>query len=146
MIVKSFIADSVAGALKMVRSELGGDAVILKTRKIESIKQKMVGGRVEVTACIDQSPAPPVQPKPEPKTVPIPSTPSVGIPSEAIAQKLDFLIDVCQSPVRKDIFAGVIGRLFMALLRADVPEAMAYELADKTAGHFENDDDYQAVI
>jgi flagellar biosynthesis protein FlhF len=146
MIVKSFIAESVAGALKMVRSELGGDAVILKTRKIDSIRQKTVGGRVEVTACIDQSPAPAVKAIPEPKAVPQPTTASVGIPSEAIAQKLDFLIDVCQSPVRKDTFSGVIGRLFMALLRADVPESMAYELAEKMSGRFDNDDDYTAVI
>ncbi len=146
MIVKSFIADSVAGALKMVRSELGGDAVILKTRKVDPIRQKVVGGRVEVTACIDQAPTPTAPRKSEEKVKPSVSTTAADIPSEIIAQKLDFLIDVFQAPVRKDIFSGVIGRLFMSLLRADVPENMAYDLANKLAGRFGEDHDYEEVI
>jgi len=146
MIVKSFIADSVAGALKMVRSELGGDAVILKTRKIDPIRQKVVGGRVEVTACVDQSQPMAAPVKTEERAAPIPSAPVTAIPSEAIAQKLDFLLDVFQSPIRKDTFSGVIGRLFMALLRADVPENMAYDLADKLSGRFDKEEDYHAVV
>ena len=147
MIVKSFVADSVAGALKLVRSELGGDAVILKTRKVDPTRQRAGGGRVEVTACIDQSQsAVAAAPPPVEETVPTPSMTRASIPSEAIAQKLDFLIDVFQSPVRKDTFSGVIGRLFMALLRADVPESMAYDLADKLGSRFDQNDDYHAVI
>lgn len=146
MIIKSFIADSVAGALKMVRSELGGDAVILKTRKIDPIRQRTAGGRVEVTACVDQSLPVAGSGKTEEKPGPFTAAPVSAIPSEAIAQKLDFLIDVFQSPVRKDIFSGVIGRLFMALLRADVPENMAYDLADKLSGRFDKDEDYLAVV
>jgi len=147
MIVKSFIADSVAGALKMVRSELGGDAVILKTRKVDVSRQRTAGGRVEVTACIDQSQSPTMAvPPPVEKIASAPSVAKAAIPSEAIAQKLDFLIDVFQSPVRKDTFSGVIGRLFMALLRADVPESMAYDLADKLGSRFDENDDYHSVI
>lgn len=146
MIVKSYIADSVAGALKMVRSELGGDAVILKTRKVDTARQKIVGGRVEVTACIDQSQPTTVPKAPTEKVTQAPTALTTEIPSGAIAQKLDFLIDVFQSPVRKDIFSGVIGRLFMALLRADVPENMAYDLAGKLTGRFDDNDDYYPVV
>jgi len=146
MIVKSFIADSVAGALKQVRSDLGGDAVILKTRKIDPARQKLAGGRIEVTACIDQSQPPAAPVAVAEKTVSRTRSGMHSIPSEAIAQKLDFLIDVFQSPVRRDMFQGVIGRLFMALLRVDIPENMAYEVADKISGHFDEDDEYQPVL
>lgn len=54
MIIKSFTADSAAAALKQVRSEMGGDAVVLKTRHVTTgTGQK----RIEVTACLDQAPA-----------------------------------------------------------------------------------------
>ncbi len=51
MIIRSFIADSVSAALKDVRAEMGGDAVVLKTRKVTG------GGGIpefEVTACLDK--------------------------------------------------------------------------------------------
>lgn len=147
MLVKSYVADSVAGALKLVRSELGGDAVILKTRKIDSTFRNAAGGRVEVTACVDQS---------QPSSAPAPSAPVIekaparpmagaDFHSEVIAQKLDFLIDVFQSPMRKHTFDGVIGQLFTNLLQADVPENMAYDLADKLSDRFDEKEDYQAV-
>ncbi len=65
MIVKSFIADTVAGALKQARNELGGDAVILKTRKLDGVHPSAGGGRVEVTACVDKAAAAPT-PAPTP--------------------------------------------------------------------------------
>jgi flagellar biosynthesis GTPase FlhF len=61
MIIKTFTADSMAAALKLVRSELGKDSVVLKTREIP------VGpgnGRVEITACTERplpAPAPPTK-------------------------------------------------------------------------------------
>jgi flagellar biosynthesis protein FlhF len=147
MIVKSFIADSVAGALKLVRSELGGDAVILKTRKVDTAYRNTAGGRVEVTACVDQSQpsSAPTPVAPVNDTVPTQPIAKADFPSEVIAQKLDFLIDVFQSPVRKNTFDGVIGQLFTNLLRADVPENMAYDLAGKLSDRFGKEDDYQAV-
>ncbi len=50
MIIKTYAAESAAAALKMVRAELGPDAVVLKTRELP------VGsaGRIEVTACADK--------------------------------------------------------------------------------------------
>ncbi len=149
MIVKSFIADSVAGALKMVRSELGGDAVVLKTRKLDPIQQRAAGGKIEVTACIDQSPAPHVTHIPATATAPAAPTPAPAtidrVPAEAIAQKLDFLIDVFQSPLRRTAFGGVVSRLFSALLQADMPEVLAHDIAEKLAGRFDGEDNYLTV-
>ncbi len=50
MIIRSFLADSVATALKEVRSEMGGDAVVLKTRQLSGSNG---AGQYEVTACLD---------------------------------------------------------------------------------------------
>lgn len=51
MIIKSFTAESNTSALKQVRSELGGDAVVLKTRRVPN---KTGGYDYEVTACLDK--------------------------------------------------------------------------------------------
>ncbi len=51
MIIKSFTGDSVATALKKVRVEMGGDAVVLKTRQIADQGD---GNTVEITACLDK--------------------------------------------------------------------------------------------
>lgn len=52
MIIKTYAAESAAAALKMVRAELGADAVVLKTRELQ-------GGRgperIEITACADKA-------------------------------------------------------------------------------------------
>ena len=50
-----------AAALKLVRDEMGGDAVVLKTRVLPIDETKVVTERVEVTACIDESILSPVQ-------------------------------------------------------------------------------------
>ncbi|MEZ5359877.1 MAG: hypothetical protein R3F48_13745 [Candidatus Zixiibacteriota bacterium] len=155
MIIKSFTADTVAGALKRVRTELGGDAVILKTRKIAPEKQAEAGGRVEVTACLEkaeknaavvvpQQVAATVEPTAAP-TIEIPESRIRHIPSEAIAEKLDFLLDVFQMPIRKGNFEGTIGRAFTALLRADIPEYMAHDIADKLTDRLDNNSDYAMV-
>ncbi len=44
-----------AAVLKLVRDEMGGDAVVLKTRVLPIDETKIVNERVEVTACIDES-------------------------------------------------------------------------------------------
>ncbi len=51
MIIRSYTAESVATALKQVRREMGGAAVVLKTRVIDDA----LGSRqYEVTACLDK--------------------------------------------------------------------------------------------
>ncbi len=51
MIIKTFTAESMTAALKMVRSELGKDSVVLKTRELPA---GFDGGRVEITACTER--------------------------------------------------------------------------------------------
>ena len=52
MVIRSYTAESVATALKRVRQEMGGAAVVLKTRMLEC-----AGGvkQYEVTACLDKA-------------------------------------------------------------------------------------------
>ncbi|RKX25689.1 MAG: hypothetical protein DRP45_05310 [Candidatus Zixiibacteriota bacterium] len=50
MIIRSFVAPSAAAALKNVRSEMGGDAVVLKTTQTTEQNGKEM---IEVTACLD---------------------------------------------------------------------------------------------
>lgn len=155
MIIKSFTADTVAGALKRVRTELGGEAVILKTRKVAPDKQIEAGGKVEVTACLEKEDktASVVVPQRMPASEPKASAPAAiasdsrikHIPAAAIAEKLDFLLDVFQMPIRKGNYEGNIGRAFTALLRADLPEYMARDIADKLADRLDADGDYSMV-
>ncbi len=51
MIIKSFVAESASAALKMVRQELGGDAIVLKTRQLPQGRGKQ---RIEITACVEK--------------------------------------------------------------------------------------------
>jgi len=50
MIIKSFTAESASAALKTVRKEMGGNAVVLKTRQLTD---RRGGPRVEITACLE---------------------------------------------------------------------------------------------
>jgi len=50
MIIKSFTAETMTAALKTVRQELGGEAVVLKTRQLSD---GVGANTVEVTACLD---------------------------------------------------------------------------------------------
>jgi flagellar biosynthesis protein FlhF len=143
MIIKSFVSDTVAGALKMVRSELGGDAVILKTRKLN--QRSAVGGRVEVTACIDRVRGSAGSVERADVSSRSRADRQRYFPAEEIVQKLDFLIDVFQAPMRRSAFPGNIGQLFTAMLHADIPETMAYDLADRLRERFDPDDDYNSI-
>jgi len=51
MIIRSFMDESVAAALKQVRTEMGGEAVVLKTRQVAG---ESGSTRFEVTACLDK--------------------------------------------------------------------------------------------
>ncbi len=65
MIIKKFIADTMNEALAQIKQELGEDAVILQSRRVE--KPGLLGGKqqVEVTAATpDRHPAPPRGRKP----------------------------------------------------------------------------------
>jgi len=51
MIIKSFTAESANAAMKKVRKEMGGDAIVLKTRQVTDRGRRPL---VEITACIDK--------------------------------------------------------------------------------------------
>lgn len=52
MIIKTFTEESSAAALKRVRQEMGGEAIVLKTRKVTGANHKPM---VEVTACLEKA-------------------------------------------------------------------------------------------
>lgn len=52
MVIRSYTAESVASALKQVRTEMGGEAVVLKTRIVDDPRSQR---RYEVTACLDKA-------------------------------------------------------------------------------------------
>lgn len=67
MQVKIFEADDMASGLKMIRNELGPEALILSTRSIRSGKLGILGKpKLEITAAVDS--AKPVESKPQIKT------------------------------------------------------------------------------
>ena len=51
MIIKSFTAETSAAALKKVREEMGGDALVLKTQRLDNGHLDQI---VEVTACLEK--------------------------------------------------------------------------------------------
>ena len=99
MIIKSFVAESASAALKMVREEMGGDAIVLKTRQVFDRTNRP---RVELTACIEKAsvaqastilrddkapvnrlPKEEIVPEPEPVTeVPMEEDPTVVLPEQ----------------------------------------------------------------
>ncbi|MFQ5608472.1 MAG: hypothetical protein ACE5GA_11035, partial [Candidatus Zixiibacteriota bacterium] len=54
MIIKSFVGASVAEALKLIRSELGPRAVVLKTRSLGAGESGAGKRMVEITACLER--------------------------------------------------------------------------------------------
>ena len=54
MIIKSFVGENAAAALKQVRTEMGGEAMVLKTRQLTTAEG---GTRVEITACLEKASA-----------------------------------------------------------------------------------------
>jgi flagellar biosynthesis protein FlhF len=52
MKIKTFTADSVAAALKLVRQEMGSAATVLRTSQV---KNDLTGKQIEITACHDDS-------------------------------------------------------------------------------------------
>ncbi len=122
MIIKSYTAESAGAAMKMVRRELGGDAIVLKTRQYAN------GGKrpqVEITACVEradsarvasvlradglresepQESTVPTEPVPRPSTMteaaePDPTMPTITAPIQAVA--LDNVREVVAALERK---------------------------------------------
>lgn len=54
MIIKSFLGETVAAALKQIRSELGPKAMVLKTRALGATESGVGRRMVEITACLER--------------------------------------------------------------------------------------------
>ena len=142
MMIRSYTAESVASALKQVRTEMGGDAVVLKTRLVDSEN----GGRqYEVTACLDQ---PTVEqanqvlqdgPGPAPvstdtranrrvdfsRTGPAPARVNPDMPDRLgdIENKLELLLQaIALDRIGLPRELGAVARAAGAMQRADVPD------------------------
>jgi flagellar biosynthesis protein FlhF len=72
MIIQTYAAESAAAALKMVRTELGPDAVVLKTRELPLGRGPE---RIEITACADKVKA---------TETPRPATPASTTPRQVV--------------------------------------------------------------
>jgi flagellar biosynthesis protein FlhF len=149
MVIRSYTAESVATALKQVRREMGGAAVVLKTRVIEDPRGTR---QYEVTACLDKPtveqantllnneavPAAPAAPKVETVRTPQVETPTVTSPSvvssdldkrlNAIEERLDLLLQAAQldqSGLTSELTPSA--RAAEAMQAADVPETFITE-------------------
>jgi len=147
MIIKSFNGPTVAAALKKIREELGGDAVVLKTTVCPEKEISMTGQRFEVTACIDEETLSkhkesrrdkPGQKNTVTKSV-VDDNPIVGIDRDVkdfagLEKALNRILSAHRSP---DIFADLAPEykpVFLNLLDSDVPVEIAHRLTEKIAG------------
>jgi flagellar biosynthesis protein FlhF len=122
MHVKRFTAPDMARAMRMVRQELGPDAVILATGRLP-------GGGVEISAAIDMNPAPPADHEDSPPTAgptdkggeKRPEAPQAEAPATAQAgggaseEKIEALVDRVESLNRalaKHLMRSEAARLF----------------------------------
>jgi flagellar biosynthesis protein FlhF len=151
MIIKSFTAPTVAGALKIIKEELGNSAVILKTRLCPHTEAAQAGDRVEVTACIDESALSPRAVKKETKPRPeIKSDRNKSVEQEAslshlsatsdpvdFAVMLEKKLDCILNSQRTEDSLGEIDRrvrpVYLSLIDADIPVEIAREMAKEVA-------------
>jgi flagellar biosynthesis GTPase FlhF len=149
MIIKSFASTTVAGALKLIKDEMGGAAVVLKTRVLPSSEAALTGNQVEVTACIDEGTLPPrkaaVEKKPsssiaesaakiaEKRALPV-APPAVENSEPDLAMMLEKKLDLILNSHRtSEIMENVDRRvrpIYLNLLDADIPVEIAGRLAN----------------
>jgi flagellar biosynthesis protein FlhF len=143
MVIKSFVADTVAGALKKAKSELGADAVILKTRMLDVRQQTSTGGKAEVTACVDT-------PEARFSRLDVVETPQTIRPAQLESEEksrraLEMILDLLLWPSRSQKHAGSLGRLYTALLSAGYPEFMADSLLQRLADRYDPGQEYSLI-
>ena len=146
MIIKSFAAPTIAAALKVIREELGGDAVVLKTRVCSKDEAAVSGNKVEVTACIDEKA---VKKRPGKKatspgsahTKVRPTVPEAAFFAgdddlhdlARIERTLNQMIGAHTSPELLTDLDDRVKNVFRNLLQADVPAEIAHRLSRETA-------------
>lgn len=164
MIIKSFTAETVAGALKLIKEELGGAAVVLKTRVSNPTEFALTGNRVEVTACIDESSLPlrkarkiaqhdaeenkPILKSKTPDTSARKGSAKNPTPNDFVAKlekKLDTILNshnatesVCNMDPR-------VKPIYLNLLDADIPVEIARQLIKVIEGRISFEEDVEKI-
>lgn len=160
MIIKCFIAESAAAALKKVRQEMGGEALVLKTRKLVGPRGDE---RIEITACLEKPTAaqsseifPDVnEPFEETQTVPSlmePELPAsiesaeINLPSieqrlVSVESKLDKLLDFGLLAPTDLPTEGERHPLTVTLRDADLPEDFISSFIDRLSQYEEGDEE-----
>lgn len=145
MIIKSFSAPTVASALKKIREELGGEAVVLKTRACPETETPLTGQKFEVTACIDEgafsqykssrkskAATADVSGKANRKRVEVmPVTETEPVNLAGLEKTLNGILSAHRSP---DLFTALpkeVKPIFFNLLDSDVPIEIAHRLAQR---------------
>ncbi len=145
MIIKSYTAPTVAAALKMIREEMGGDAVVLNTKINSDAKSDLVEERVEVTACIDDKAAdfrklkcnmdddkiPTLETRDE-IAHEILETETADIESDSALNRIDKTLSHILNSHRNPEINGKVDEsmkfIFLNLLDADLPEEIAVRI------------------
>ncbi|UCD94041.1 MAG: hypothetical protein JSU69_09760 [Candidatus Zixiibacteriota bacterium] len=149
MIIKSFAAPTIAAALKVIREEMGGDAVVLKTSVCSKQEAALSGNKVEVTACIDEKA---VKKRPGKKTASPGKAHSKAKPfvSEAssasfsagddnlhdpahIERTLNQMLNAHISPELLTDMDDRVKDIFRNMIQADVPVEIAHRISRETA-------------
>lgn len=152
MTVKTYRARSLHDALRLVRTELGPDASVLRTRQIKGLLGWLSRHSVEVTASAGQRvpsrivPSLLQTPSPSSKTTPTPKTPTADAQSfrdrcraqihETSSLDLESLIEksVAPSTHKTDhAFSPSAFHLFADLLDAELSEELARDLVARVA-------------
>ncbi len=164
MIIKSFTAETVAGALKLIREELGGAAVVLKTRVSNPSEFALTGNRVEVTACVDENSLPPrkarklIQHNTEEKKVSPKSraqnTGSKKLSSKTTGQndfvaklekKLDTILTLHNSTEPIGNLDPRLRAIYLNLLDADIPVEIARQQIKVIEGRMSFEEDIEKI-
>jgi len=142
MIIKSYSAPTIAAALKKIKEELGGDAIVLKTRACPEEEAALTGQRVEVTACIDEK-AVDYRKFRKNKTSRVANKtltgaacpPAVEKPGageynpDKVEKTLNQILSAHRSPDLFDDIDSTVKPVFLNLLDSDVPVEIAHRLS-----------------
>ncbi len=153
MIIKSFTAPTIASALKQVREELGGEAIVLRTRVCPEEEVMLTGNKFEVTACVDgkvlqaeKSKA--IKDEITPENLELPqSTENIimqtdGVDDRGLKRIEKTLNHILNSHRSGEIFGEIDPRVkpvHLDLLDADIPVEIAARISKNIAGNIDPD-------
>jgi len=164
MIIKSFTAETVAGALKLIKEEFGGSAVILKTRVSAPSEYAVTGNRVEVTACVDEDALPAraarkivrqaTEESKPPKQKTLPSPPrrsSAKSPAQndfvaKLEKKLDAILNSHNASEQVGPMDPRVKAVYLNLLDADIPVEISRQLIKVIEGRVSFEEDLDKIV